>query len=97
MVSGISESVTSEAQSGSINAYDLGFRDALEDRDIFFADSRYPPPDFHEIWEAMLQPRESPGGDDIEAEMFRAQLTETSNESASVQNILSQLVPLNSL
>ena len=49
MVSGISESVTSEAQSGSMNAYDPGYRDALEDRDIFFADGRDSPPDFHEI------------------------------------------------
>ena len=97
MVSGISESVTSEAQSGSMNAYDPGYRDALEDRDVFFADGRDPPPDFHEIWEAMLRPREGPGRDDIEVEIFRAELTEASNESASVQNILPQLVPLISL
>ena len=97
MVSGVSESVTSEAQSGSVSAYDPEYRNALEDRDIFFADDKDPPSNFHDLWEAMLRPRESPGPDDIEAETFRAQLTDANNESASVQDILPQLVPLMSL
>ncbi|KAK0513920.1 hypothetical protein JMJ35_003642 [Cladonia borealis] len=98
MVSGVSESVTSGAQSGpSVNAYDPEYRDALEDHDIFFADGENPPPDFHELWIAMLQPKESPGPDDREAETFRAVLTEASKQSTSVQDILPQLVPLNSL
>ena len=98
MVLGVSESVTSGAPSGpSISAYDPEYQDALEDRDIFFADGEDPPADFHELWEAMLQPRESPGPDDIEAETFRAELDEAKNPSASVQDILLRLVSLSSL
>lgn len=93
MVSGVSETIISEAQSGpSLNAYDPEYRDALENRDISFADSKDTPPDFHELWEAMLKPRESPGAEDIKAKTFRAEA-----ESASVQDILPQLMPLNSL
>ena len=97
MISEVCESVTSEAQSGSINAYDSEYRNALEDRDIFLADGKDPPPNFHELWKAMLQPRESPGPDDIEAENLRVQLTDANNESASVKDILPQLVPLISM
>ena len=94
MVSGDSESVTSEAESESINAYDPEYRNALEDRNIFFADGKDPPLNFDELWEAMIRPRESLGPDDIEAENLRAQLSDANNESASVQDILPQLVPL---
>ena len=97
MVSGDSESATSEAQFGSINTYDPEYRNALEDRDIFFADGKDPPLNFHELWEAMIRPRGSPRPDDIEAENFRAQLTDANNESASVKDILPRLVPLMSL
>ena len=98
MVSGVSESVTSGASTGpSMNAYDPAYEDALQDRDIFFADDKEPPPDFHELWEAMLQARKSPGPDHMEAEVFRAELNEVKNGSANVHDILPQLVPLSSL
>ena len=96
-ISEVSESVISEAQSGSINAYDPEYRNALEDRDIFFAVGKDLPFNFHELWKAMLQPRDSPGPDDIEAENFRAQLTNANNGSASVKDMIPQLVPLMSL
>ena len=94
--SNMSEIVTSEAQ-GSINAYDSEYRNALEDRDIYFADDKDPPGDFHNLKEAMLLPRESPELDDKQAENFRAQLTDAGNESESVKDILPQLVPLMSI
>lgn len=96
-ISEVSESVISEAQSGSINAYDPEYRNALEDRDIFFAVGEDLPFNVHELWKAMLQPRDSPGPDDIEAENFRAQLTNANNGSASVKDMIPQLVPLMSL
>ena len=98
MVSGVNGSVTFGAQSEpSLNAYDPGYEDALQEHDIFFADNKDPPPDFHELWEAILQSRESPGPDHMEAETFRAELNEAKNGSASVRDILPQLVPLSSL
>ncbi len=97
MISDVSESVTLQAQSGSMNAYDPEYRNTLEDRDVFFADDKDPPPNFHELWKAMSLSRESPGPDDIEAENLRAQLTNANNESASIKDILPQLVPLLSM
>lgn len=94
--SNMSETVTSEAQ-GSINTYDSEYRNALEDRDIYLADDKDPPDDYHALKEAMWLPRESPELDDIQAENFRAQLTDAGNESASVKHILPQLVPLMSI
>ena len=82
MSSDVSESGTSEAESGSMNAYDPQYRNALEDRDIFFAKNRDTPPDFHELREAMLLPRDSPEPDDLKAKTFRAQLTDANNESS---------------
>lgn len=94
--SNMSESATTEAQ-GSINAYDPEYRNALEERDIYFADDKAPPHDFQNLWEAMWLPRESPELADIQAETFRAQLTDAGNESAAVKDILPQLVPLMSI
>ena len=70
MSSDVSESGTSEAESGSINAYDPEYWNSLEDRDIFFAESKDAPPDFHELREAMLLPRDSPEPDNLKAKNF---------------------------
>ena len=96
MLSDLSQSVTSKAQSGSINASDPEYHNALQDRDIYFADDKDPPPNFYDLRGATLLPKESPGPDDIEAENSRAYLTDA-NESASVKEFLSQLVPLMSM
>ena len=55
----MSESGTTEAQ-GSINAYDPEYRNALEDRDIHFAEKTDTPRDFDELRQAMLLPGKSP-------------------------------------
>ncbi len=97
LVSDVNESVTSEAESGSINAPDPEYHNALQDRDIYFADHKDAPPNLHDLWEAMLLPEESLGPDDIEAENIRAHLTNGNNESESVKNYLPQLVPFMSM
>ena len=91
--SNTSESGTTEAE-GSINAYNPDYRNALEARDVHFAEKTDTPPDFDELRQAMLLPGNGSEPNDIEAENLRAQLDDANNESAVLKEILPRIVPL---
>ena len=62
--SNTSESGTTEAE-GSINVYYPEYRNALEARDIHFAEKTDTPPNFDELRQAMLLPGKGPEPNDI--------------------------------
>ena len=54
-------------------------------------------PDFHELRESMLLPRDSLEPDDLKAKDVRAQLTDANSESASLWEILPVIVAFESM
>lgn len=109
--SDISSSTSSEAASemlenfapdepkGTINAYNQKYIFALEDKGISFADDEPDnmPSNLDELTKAIFAAREVPEPDDEAARTLRILMRNAPNESAIVQNILPEIIPIKAL
>ena len=83
----------------SINAYDSEYVTALKERGIVLTDSTREdlPRGPDELWKAILAPRDSPEPNDSDAESLRQDVTDATNECATVEDMLPKLVPLEAI